>query len=152
MSKKVTTAANGGNYWERLKAYFGHHIEGLDVTTYAGEVQAQVVYCDFKHIDTVRRELHQMMPEVNFTKLKRNFTSPAIMWALSEMIEDEINHPCPKLYCENDEGHLVPIDLMDLAMQELRTLELDQEDNIHYTDLELKMFDDGDLISNAQYQ
>ena len=75
MRRIKTPQSLGRDYKQMLKDYFGKYLYGLDVENKGGHVQAKVVYFDFKHIDTVRRDLAQMMPEVEFTKLKRDFTT-----------------------------------------------------------------------------
>lgn len=150
MSKRMRKPnADGSNYYGRLKEYFGHHLEGLDVNEDGGEVQIQVVYCDFKHIDTVRRELAQMMPEVEFVKIKRNFTYAAELWIFGRMMDEPHKYPAPKIYVQKKNGDLILTDLAEIARTELRQLELDDEDNIPYDEHDLKGFDDEDLYTNA---
>ena len=150
MSKRIRKAAiSGKNYEKRLKDYFGYHLEGLDVSEDGGEIQVQLVYCDFKHIDTVRRELAQMMPEVEFVKIKRNFTPSAELWIFGRMMDDPHRYPAPKLYVMKDNGDLMLTDLSEIARTQLRQLELDDDDEIPYTDVELREKADEDLYENA---
>ena len=150
MSTRIRKAAiSGKNYKKRLKDYFGFHLEGLDVSEDGGEIQVQLVYCDFKHIDTVRRELAQMMPEVEFVKIKRNFTPSAELWIFGRMMDDPHRYPAPKLYVMKDNGDLTLTDLSEIARTQLRQLELDDDDEIPYTDTELNGIDDEDLYENA---
>lgn len=150
MSKRMRKpSADGANYYGRLREYFGHHLEGLDVNQDGGEVQIQVVYCDYKHIDTVRRELAQMMPEVEFVKIKRNFTYAAETWILAQMINDPFRHPEPKIYVQTKNGNLELTDLSEIARTELRQLELDDEDDIPYDENDLKGVSEDCLYTNA---
>ena len=138
--------SQGRDYAKMLKDYFGFHLSGMEVTEEGCQMQAQVVYNDFKHIDTVRRELAQMMPEVEFTKLRREFTSSAIVWAMRQMILEE--SPSPVIYVERGNS-LVKSTLYDIATAELQQLELDEDDDIRYTDSELTMPDDERLRQNS---
>ena len=150
MSTRIRKSAiSGKNYKKCLKDYFGFHLEGLDVSEDGGEIQVQLVYCDFKHIDTVRRELAQMMPEVEFVKIKRNFTPSAELWIYGRMIDDPHRYPAPRLYVMKDNGDLTLTDLSEIARTQLRQLELDDDDEIPYTDTELNGIDDEDLYENA---
>ena len=138
------------SYEERLKEYFGFHLNGMRVTEDGGEIQVEVVYCDFKHIDTVRRELTQMMPEVEFVKLRRDFTISACAYALSNMEQDDDkNFRAPEIYVKQHDGSIVPTTLSDIARTALRHVELEDDDQICYSDYELQMFSDEQLRSNA---
>ena len=151
MSKRMRKpSATGGNYKKRIKDYFGFHLKGLDINENGGELQVQLVYLDFKHIDTVRRELAQMMPEVEFTKIKREFTMSAAIWALTQMLYDDDNHPEPTIYVKRNNGDLTSSSLWDIACSELRQLELDDdEDNIPYSERDREMTSDDRLRDNA---
>lgn len=150
MSKRMRKpSADGANYYGRLREYFGHHLEGLDVNQDGGETQIQVVYCDFKHIDTVRRELAQMMPEVEFVKIKRNFTYAAELWIFGRMMDEPSRYPAPKIYVQRDNGDLLQTDLTELARAQLRQLELDDDDKIPYDENDLKDVPDDCLYTNA---
>ena len=133
-------AGNTESYYKRLKEYFGFHLNGLEVREDGGEVQVQIVYFDFKHIDVVRKELAQMMPEVEFTKIRRDFTISAERWVIDQMIINDVDHPEPTI-----------LSLWDIACAELRQLDLDdEEDKIPYNDDERKGCDDDMLFTNAQ--
>ena len=56
MRRVKTPQSLGRDYTKMLKDYFGRYLYGLEVENKGGHVQAQVIYFDFKHIDTVRRE------------------------------------------------------------------------------------------------
>jgi hypothetical protein len=131
MSKRIKTPqSQGRDYKQMLKDYFGRYLYGLDVTREGGQVQAQIVYFDFKHIETVRRELAQMMPEVVFTKLKRNFTEVAQQWALARMLEPDYKYQ-PVLYVQQGDT-LVKTTVRDIACADLNQLEIDDDDDIDY--------------------
>ena len=147
-----TPQSLGRDYKQLLKDYFGKFLYGLEVTETGGRPQVQLVYFDFKHIDTVRRELAQMMPEVEFTKLRREYTDSAIKWALNKIMWEE---PAPKettpvIYVKRGEN-LMRTTLRDIAYTELRQLEFDEDDEreFHYTDFELSMPDDEHLLHNS---
>lgn len=131
MSTRIQTPqSQGRDYKQMLQDYFGRFLYGLEVTHEGGQVQAQVVYFDFKHIETVRRELAQMMPEVVFTKLKRDFTEVAQQWALARMLEPGYKYQ-PVLYVQQGDT-LVKTTVRDIARAELNQLEIDDDDNIDY--------------------
>ena len=153
MKKIKTPQSLGRDYKQMLKDYFGKFLYGLEVTETGGRPQVQLVYFDFKHIDTVRRELAQMMPEVEFTKLKRDFTNTAMVWVLSRMlIEDHMTKREKIFYVERGDA-LVKSNLYDLAMTELNQLELEDDDDIPYdeqSDLRLcRNLDDSKLIEHS---
>ena len=127
-----TPQSLGRDYNQMLKDYFGKFLYGLEVDEKAGQVQAQVIYFDFKHIDTVRRELAQMMPEVEFTKLKRDFTDTAQKWMLGQMISPDYKHS-PVIYIERGDT-LVKTTVYDLSLSELCQIELDDDDILYAPD------------------
>ena len=132
MSKRIKTPqSQERDYKKMLKDYFGRFLYGLDVTREGGQVQAQVVYFDFKHIDTVRRELAQMMPEVEFTKLKRDFTEAAHLWALSRMLDPDYKYQ-PVVYVQRGDS-IIKTTVRDIARADLNQLELDDDDDIDYS-------------------
>lgn len=130
MKRIKTTQSHGRDYEKMLKDYFGKFLFGLDVEHDGGQVQVQLVYFDFKHIETVRRELAQMMPEVIFTKLKRDYTTAAETWALGQMLSPDYRH-APVIYVKHGDT-LVKSTLSDIAHSELNQLELDEDDSIDY--------------------
>ena len=136
-----TPQSLGRDYKKMLKDYFGKFLYGLDVEEKGGLVQAQVIYFDFKHIDTVRRELAQMMPEVQFTKLKRDYTQAAQEWMFVQMLSPDYKH-APVLYMQRGDT-LIKTTVEDLARSELCQIELDDDDVI-YAD------DDHDLFCCSQ--
>lgn len=131
MKRIKTPQSLGRDYKKMLKDYFGRFLYGMEVTQDGGQVQAQVIYYDFKHIDTVRRELAQMMPEVVFTKLKRDYTTAAETWALANMLSLDYKHS-PVIYVQHGDT-LVKSTIRDIARSELNQLELDDDDDIDYT-------------------
>lgn len=150
MKRIKNIPAQGRDYAKMLKDYFGFHLSGMEMREEGGQMQAQVIYNDFKHIDTVRRELAQLMPEVEFTKLRRDYTDSACMWALNRIMWEE---PMPKehtpvVYVKREEN-LIRTTIRDIAIAELRQLELDDDDDIPYTDAELKVPDDEMLKQNS---
>lgn len=151
MSKLIRKPATAKNdYSDRLKAYFDFHLEGLSVIEDGGEIQVQIVYRDFKHIDTVRRELAEMMPEVEFVKVKRNFSPDAMMYALRCMIDDDECFEEPKIYVQQYDGSIIPTTLREIACTALRQVELDEDDDIRYDDYERTVRDDRTLFGNSQ--
>lgn len=150
MSTRIKKTTADGSHAERLKKYFGFHLLGLDIREDAGNIQAQIVYEDFKHIDTVRSELAQMMPEVEFVKIKRVFSLEAIAWSLYMMMSDRTHHPEPELYQKLPNGNLAPTDIMKIGEAELRQLELDDTDDIPYSEEDLnRSYSDNMLSANA---
>lgn len=154
MSKRIKTPQSlGRDYKKMLKDYFGKYLYGLMVEEKGGCVEVQVVYYDFKHVSTVRRELAQMMPEVEFTKIKRDYTDEAQKWALCKLIDDELNDApnVPVIYVEHGDS-LVKSSIFNLAVAELNQLELDDED-INYPENSLlrhcATFDDDKLRDNS---
>ena len=151
MSKRIKSRLpKQRDYKQMLKDYFGFHLYGLEITETGGQVQAQVIYCDFKHIDTVRKELAQMMPEVEFTKLRRDFTMHAQGWALLRLTTDDYKHYAPVIYVQHGDT-LVKTTLQDIACSELRQLELDEEDEkeIRYNDFDRKERSEIELKQNS---
>jgi hypothetical protein len=142
MKRIKTTQSLGRDYKKMLKDYFGKFLYGLEVKEEGGRVQVQLVYFDFKHIDTVRRELAQMMPEVEFTKLKRDYTITAQTWALSRMLYHDYGHS-PVLYVQNGDT-LVKTTVRDIAMTELNQLELEEDDITYGADSDLRYCCTGD--------
>lgn len=130
MKRIKTTQSQNRDYEKLLKKYFGRFLYGLSVEREGGQVRAQIVYFDYKHIDTVRRELAQMMPEVEFVKLKRQYTIAAETWALHQMLSPDW-HCEPVIYVQQGDI-LVKSTLRDIAISELRQLELDEDDEIDY--------------------
>lgn len=131
MSKRIKTPqSQGRDYKKMLQDYFGRFLYGLDVTKDGGQVQVQLVYFDFKHIETVRRELAQMMPEVVFTRLKRDFTEVAQQWALARMLDPDYMYQ-PVVYVQQGDN-LIKTTVRDIARADLNQLELDDDDDIDY--------------------
>ena len=130
MRRVNTPQSKGRDYRKMLKEYFGKFLYGMEVEEKGGVVQAQVIYFDFKHIDTVRRELAQMMPEVEFTKLKRDFTQTAQEWIYGRMLSPDYKNP-PVIYVQRGDT-LVKTTIIDLSRSELCQIELD-DDDIHYS-------------------
>ena len=126
MKRMKTPQSLGRDYKQMLKDYFGRFLYGLEVEEKGGLVQAQVIYFDFKHIDTVRRELAQMMPEVQFTKLKRDYTQTALTWIFDKMLEPDYKH-APVIYVQRGDA-LVKTSILDLGRSELCQIELDDDD------------------------
>ena len=146
MSKRIKAlTSQQRDYAKMLKEYFSFHLRGMEVKEEGGQVQAQVIYSDYKHIDTVRRELAQMMPEVEFTKLRRDFSDSAKMWALRNILWEDC--PVPVIYVQRGEA-LVQTTLRDIAISELRQLELEDGD-IQYQDYETKHLDNERLEENS---
>lgn len=153
MSKRIKTPQSlGRDYKQMLKDYFGKFLYGLEVTEEGGRPKVQLIYFDFKHIDTVRRELAQMMPEVEFTKLKRDFTDTALLWVLRQMLADTHTNREKKFYIERGDA-LVKSSLYDLALTELNQLELEEDDDLPYDekcDLRLcRNIDDSKLVEHS---
>ena len=122
MSKRIKTPqSQGRDYKQMLQDYFGRFLYGLEVTREGGQVQAQIVYFDFKHIETVRRELAQMMPEVVFTKLKRDFTEVAQQWVLTRMLDPGYKYQ-PVLYMQQGDN-LIKTTMRDIARADLNQLD-----------------------------
>lgn len=119
-----------------------------------GRVLVQIVYYDFKHISSVRSELAQMMPEVEFTKIKRDFTDNAEIWALHQMMWSEMGnngHTRPVLFVQQGDN-LVKTSLRDIARAELSQLEIDDDEIPYREDGELSHFntyDNQQLMGNA---
>ena len=130
MKRIKTTQSQNRDYEKLLKEYFGRFLYGLSIECIGGQVRVQIVYFDYKHIDTVRRELAQMMPEVEFVKIKRDYTEAAEAWALHQMLSPDFGNP-PVIYVQQGET-LVKTTLRDIAISELRQLELDEDDDIDY--------------------
>ena len=154
MSKRIKTPQSlGRDYKKMLKDYFGKYLYGLQVEGKGGYVTVQLVYYDFKHISTVRRELAQMMPEVEFTKIKREFTEDAELWALRQLFdgEQEGSKNTPVIYVKRGDS-LVKSSLANIAIAELGQLELD-EDEITYADNSIlhtcETLDDQTLMENS---
>ena len=149
MKRIKTPQSQGRDYKQMLKQYFGRFLYGLEVVEKAGQVQAQVIYYDFKHIDTVRRELAQMMPEVEFTKLKRDFTMNAQEWMLARMLDPDYLHS-PVIYVQRGDA-LVKTTIEDLSRSELTQIELDDDDITYgeHSDLRLCCATDDRLKENS---
>ncbi len=130
MKRIKTIQSQGRDYEKMLKDYFGKFLYGLEVKQDGGQVQAQVIYFDFKHIDTVRRELAQMMPEVEFTKLKRDYTAAARKWVLANMLSSGYTHE-PVIYVQHNDT-LIKTTIRGIANAELSQIELDEGDDIDY--------------------
>lgn len=151
MSKRIKSKTpQQRDYRQMLKDYFGFHLTGLDINEVGGQIQAQVIYNDFKHIDTVRRDLAMMMPEVEFTKLKREYTVSAQTWALGRLITDDYEKFAPVIYVQRGDT-LVKSTLRDIAMGEMSQLEIDADDEkeIGYDEYERKIWNDDELKVNA---
>ena len=154
MSKRIKTPQSlGRDYKKMLKDYFGKYLYGLLVEENGGCVTVQLVYYDFKHISTVRRELALMMPEVEFTKIKRDFTDDAELWALRQIFdgEREGSENIPVIYVQRGDS-LVKSSLSSIAITELNQIELD-DDEITYADNSAlhfcKTLDDQTLMENS---
>ncbi len=151
MKRIISKPCKHRDYARLLKDYFGFHLLGLEIKVEGGQVQAQVVYTDFKHIDTVRRELAQMMPEVEFIKLRRDYTDSAILWVLEKLMWEEgfPNSTHRALYVQRDEDTLSRTSIRDIAYGELCQLELEDSDDIKYRKEEKKLYDDKKLQENV---
>lgn len=154
MSTRIKTPQSlGRDYKKMLKDYFGRYLYGLQVEENGGYVTVQLVYYDFKHVSTVRRELAQMMPEVEFTKIKRDYTEDAELWALRKLFDDEAEggKNVPVIYVQHGDS-FVKSSLANIARAELNQLELD-DDEIDYPENSLlhhcKTFDDDKLRDNS---
>ena len=154
MKRIKTPQSQGRDYEKMLKDYFGKYLYGLSVSQEGGRPSVQLVYFDFKHTDTVRRELVQMMPEVEFTKLKRMFTDTAEQWVIRQMMTDQPEHfPEPVIYVQHGDT-LVKSSLRDIALAELNQIDLEEEDNIPYdehSDLRLCRPDDADRLQEHSW-
>lgn len=139
---------NQTSYADRLKAYFGARLEGLAVTEEGSAPKIDVVYTDFKHIDQVRSDLKGMMPEVEFTKLKRVYTQSAMQWVLAQMLDNDFFRE-PTIYVKHG-GILQLSSLADIATTELDQLNLDESDRIPYTESEMTVIGDDALMTNAE--
>ena len=128
MRKIKTPQSQGRDYEKMLKDYFGKFLYGLEVIDTGLHVSVQVAYWDFKHIETVRRELAQMMPEVEFVKVRRCFTSSALEWAIVRMLHEHDGFEIPDLFIQKDNDTLVRTCLTQLAVTELNQMELDEDD------------------------
>lgn len=151
MSKRIKTKSpQQRDYKKMLKDYFGFHLYGLNVKEECGQIQAEVIYEDFKHIDTVRKELAQMMPEVEFVTLRREYTMSAQGWALLRMTTDYDNTFAPVVYVQRGDT-LVKTTIRDIACNELRQLELEEDDEkeIRYNVFELQEFNDDLLLTHS---
>lgn len=154
MSTRIkNTQSLGRDYKQMLKNYFGRYLYGLWVQEEGGYVKVQVVYYDFKHVSTVRRELTQMMPEVEFTKISREFTYEAELWALTKLFDDELaeRKNTPVIYIQRGDS-LVKTSFVSLANAELNQLDLDDDDIDYEEDGALhwcETFDDDRLMNNA---
>lgn len=154
MSTRIKTPQSlGRDYKKMLKDYFGRYLYGLQVEENGGYVTVQLVYYDFKHISTVRRELAQMMPEVEFTKIKRDYTEDAELWALRKLYDGEMEggKNIPVIYVQRGDA-LVRSSLTSIAQAELNQTELD-EGEIDYAENSAlhhcKTFDDDKLRDNS---
>ncbi|MBR6140152.1 MAG: hypothetical protein IKQ37_00075 [Bacteroidaceae bacterium] len=149
MRRIKTPQSLGRDYKQMLKDYFGKFLYGLDVKNKGGHVQAQVVYFDFKHIDTVRKELAQMMPEVEFIRLKRDFTTTAMTWLLGQTLSPDYRNK-PVIYVKRGDD-IIKTDMVDLAQSELCQMELEEGD-IDYpeaSDLDLCLMDDETMRQHS---
>ena len=137
MRRVNSPQSQGRDYKKMLRDYFGRFLYGMDVEEKGGIVQAQIIYFDFKHIDTVRRELAMMMPEVEFTKLKRDFTHAAKVWIYGQMLSPEYKN-APMVYVQRGDT-LVKTTIEDLARSELSQIELEDGDVCYSSeDIDLK--------------
>lgn len=150
MKRIKTPQSQGRDYEKMLKDYFGKFLYGLDVEREGGQVQVQVVYYDFKHIETVRRELAQMMPEVVFTKLKRDFTTAAETWALSQMLTPDYKNP-PVIFVQNG-SMLIKSTLNDIAHSELNQLELEDGDVNYANDSDITFCCNEERLRNNAWE
>jgi hypothetical protein len=152
MSKRIKTPQSlGRDYKKMLKDYFGKYLYGLEVNEKGGRVMVQLVYYDFKHISNVRRDLAQMMPEVEFTKIKRDFTHEAETWALSQLLWEECCSNIPTIYVQHGDN-IVKSSLHDIAFTELNRTELEDGDVYYGKNSELRFcqnLSDKKLESNS---
>ena len=149
MSRRIKTpTAQGRDYEQILKDYFGFHLYGLHVMNEGNRIKVQIVYEDFKHIDTVRRELAQMMPEVEFIKLLRNYTYAAKAWALGKMVVGDSDFNEPVVWVQRGNA-IVQSSLDDIACEELNQLDLEDSDDIRYDEHNLTVADDFKLEQQA---
>ncbi len=64
-------------YLQKALGLLGHRLKVFDVKWYGGHPVAQVVYWDYKVSIITRAELQQLMPEVEFATVKREFSDAA---------------------------------------------------------------------------
>ena len=149
MKRVKTPQSLGRDYKKMLNDYFGKYLYGLEVKNIGGQVQAQVVYFDFKHIDTVRKELAQMMPEVEFTKLKRDYTGTAMVWILDQMLSPDYDERV-EIYVKRGDD-IIRTRLIDLAQSELNQLELEEGDINYPENSDLRFCCSEKLEEHAEF-
>lgn len=158
MSKRIKTPQSlGRDYQKMLKDYFGKFLYGLDVEDVGHHVSVQLVYHDFKHIDTVRRELAQMMPEVEFIKIKREYTPTAMRWVICKMMDGYPGrYKEPIIFVQKDDNTLIKSSLFEIATAELNQLELEDDDDIDYSQetflRDVNATDDEDDLRNNSFE
>ena len=69
-------------YLQKALGLLGHRLKVFDVKWYGGHPVAQVVYWDYKVSIITRAELQQLMPEVEFATVKREFSDAAFFHQL----------------------------------------------------------------------
>lgn len=67
----------------------GHRLKVFECKWYGGHPVVQVVYWDYKVSIITRAELQQLMPEVEFATVKREFSTAAMMEQLWEVAVEE---------------------------------------------------------------
>ena len=66
-------------YKEKAIALLGHHMQVFECRWYGGHPVVQIAYYDYKVSIITRAELQQLMPEVEFASVIREFSTAAML-------------------------------------------------------------------------
>lgn len=76
-------------YKEKAIALLGHHMQVFECRWYGGHPVVQIAYYDYKVSIITRAELQQLMPEVEFASVIREFSTAAMLSELEEIMYDD---------------------------------------------------------------
>lgn len=118
-------------YLQKALGLLGHRLKVFDVKWYGGHPVAQVVYWDYKVSIITRAELQQLMPEVEFATVKREFSVAAFCQQLFVIMVDK----CPSVSIDGATATLQEhcermLYDTDLAREHLRYDEKEMEINV----------------------
>ena len=75
-------------YKEKAIALLGHHMQVFECRWYGGHPVVQIAYNDYKVSIITRAELQQLMPEVEFASVIREFSTAAMLSELPHAPSD----------------------------------------------------------------
>lgn len=99
-----------------IREYLGQHLRHLSISRHGRTLCADVTYTDFKPEREVRRHLEDLIPNLDFSELDRDYSN--------DIIVDTIYSDQTVLYVREPDGTLHPTTAADYITELLRHLDL----------------------------